>query len=194
MEQRYQTFIQAYGLPQDFGFENADSESESSDDCTAENLNEWAKISKRIINSSDESGDENFSVNSSAINVDSGSRFKCGICGKSFLYKRNLCKHRKEKHPETKCNPTQALTNVPNLKIGNIKCNFANCHKRFVTRSGLQKHLKLHNGTNSFSIQVSNNRNNHSNFRPGSRVCLHNLLNALHFKFAAEISHGRSQR
>jgi Zinc finger, C2H2 type len=143
VQARYKAFLQEQGLSPDFGCELTDSESEFSDD--SEDLEEWTRISKQMIDSSDDSGDEKVKpkLDSSVNKLPSfhGSNFVCEICKKSFGYKRNLQTHWMMNHSEAEWNPVQIAFHQQTTDNLGVVCGI--CKKIIKFKGNLLRHLKV---------------------------------------------------
>lgn len=122
MQQRYQRFLQESKLPPSFGYQTCreSSDSESSEDWNAEDLEEWIKISMNIIDSRDESGEEGPEPPTE--------KFECDLCGQVSGRKDNLVLHLWQKHT--------------------CKYPCTKCDKHFITVKDLDQHLETHKGEN----------------------------------------------
>jgi Zinc finger, C2H2 type/BED zinc finger len=138
---RYKAFLQEQGLSPDFGCELTGSESEFSDG--SEDLEEWTRISKQMIDSSDDSGDEKVEpkLDSSVNKLPSfhGSNFVCEICKKSFGYKRNLLAHLKKNHSEADRNAAQKVSHQQ-ITNNSVVCRI--CKKIIKFKCNMSRHLK----------------------------------------------------
>lgn len=134
MQERYDRYLQEAGLPRNFFIESTDSE--SSDESGSENLAEMIRISKNIIDSSDESGDENFDPNPM-----SNAGFDCNVCGKNFMYKRNLQAHWKNLHSKLEWNPAKIQPSIqPKKPDEGVICGV--CKKVIRLKGNLSRHLR----------------------------------------------------
>ncbi|CAH2101319.1 unnamed protein product [Euphydryas editha] len=108
-------------------------------------------------------------------------RLKCGPCNIQFSTKRESDNHKKEVHSENLCwicevcgkkflNPSSYYTHVRSHLPDRLEC--AHCDYRCVTKSDMEKHLRVHSGIKKFKCtQCSAGFHTTSNLNDHVRRC-----------------------